>query len=226
MANETKKAGPYKVALTMLLLFGPALLLIFISSGGCEHKFKKLDDYGRVPNFEFTSDSGKKLTLESFKNKVVIFTTIQPTCPNDCGVQLWHIDQLIYQQLRKNKKKLGHVKLVSVLTDGEGNQSDRISDVQTTLKNEIEDYDPSIWMIVKGDAKKLYNIQHNKQSLLQKGDKYFGGEGFQELMLLVDKKGHLRMALHGNLEGEIRTMRDHMNLLQKEYDIEKWKNKK
>jgi hypothetical protein len=53
MANEKKKAGSYKAAFTMLLLFGPALLLIFISTRGCEHKFKKLDDYGRVPNFEF-----------------------------------------------------------------------------------------------------------------------------------------------------------------------------
>lgn len=226
MANEKKKAGSYKVAFTMLLLFGPALLLIFISTRGCEHKFKKLDDYGRVPNFEFKTTEGKTLTLNTFKDKIVIFTTIQPTCPNDCGVQLWHIDQIIYQQLRKNKKKLGHVKLVSILTDGEGNQSDKISDVQATLRKEVEAYDPNIWMVVKGDAKKLYSIKHNKQSLLQEGDQYFGGQGFQELMLLIDKKGHLRMALHGNLEGEIRTMRDHMNLLQKEYDIAKWKNKK
>jgi cytochrome oxidase Cu insertion factor (SCO1/SenC/PrrC family) len=226
MANEKTKAGRFRVAFAMILLFGPALLLIFISTRGCEHKFKKLDDYGNVPEFSFTTKTGKIISNKTLKNKIVIFTTIQPSCPNDCGVQVFHLDQLIYQQLRKNQKKMSHVKLVSIVTDGEGGQSDKISDIEATLKNEIVGYDPSIWILVKGDAKSLYNIKHNKQSLLQKGDKYFGGEAFQELMLLMDKENHLRMVLHSNLEGEIRTMRDHMNLLEKEYDQAAWKNKK
>jgi hypothetical protein len=37
-------------------------------------------------------------------------------------------------------------------------------------------------------------------------------------MLLVDKKNHLRMVLPGKTESTIRTMRDHMALLEKEYD--------
>lgn len=226
MAKEKTKAGRFRVAYAMILLFGPALLLILISTRGCEHKFKKLDDYGSVPSYNFTTNTGKTISNKTLKNKIVIFTTIQPTCPNDCGLQLFHIDQLIYQQLRKNQKRMSHVKLVSIVTDGEGNQSDNISDIEATLKKEVVGYDPSIWMIVKGDAKSLYAIKHNKQSLLQKGDQYYGGQAFQELMLLVDKQSHLRMVLHSSREGEIRTMRDHMNLLEKEYDKAAWKSKK
>ena len=37
-------------------------------------------------------------------------------------------------------------------------------------------------------------------------------------MLLLDKKNHLRMALSGNQEGMIRRMKEHLALLQKQYD--------
>lgn len=218
MANSISKAGPLKTVVTLLLLFGPALLLIFISTRGCEHKFKVLEDFGKMPNYTLTDSKGKKFTNESFKDKIVIFTTIQPTCPDTCAISIWHLDQLIYQQLRKNKKKLGHVKLISIVTDYKGNSSDKLNDVQFTLNDRVEAYDPSIWMVVKADPKSIYNIKHNGQTLLEKGDQYFGGEAFQELMLLQDKKNHLRMVLPGKTESTIRTMRDHMALLEKEYD--------
>lgn len=220
MANSFSKAGPLKTVMVLLLLFGPASLLVFISTRGCEHKFKVLEDFGKMPDYRLTDSQGKVYTNASFKDQVVIFTTLQPTCPKTCGISVWHLDQLIYQQLRKNKKKLGHVKLVSLVTDGKGGQADNLSDVNAVLKERVEAFDPSIWIVVKGDAKSVYNIKHNNQSLLQKGNEYFGGEAFQELMLLQDKDNHLRMVLPGKTEGTIRTMRDHMALLEKQYDKE------
>ncbi|WP_343634649.1 SCO family protein [Fluviicola sp.] len=226
MAKSNSKAGSLRSVFALLLLFGPALILIFISTRGCEHKFKELDDYGPIPAFSFTDARGKVYTNNSFKNKIVIYTTIQPSCPDSCGVTIWHLDQLIYQRLRENKKRLGHVKIVSVLTDGIGNPDKRLKDVEYMLKDRVEGFDPSIWIIVTGDAKSLYNIKHNGQTLLQEDKKYFGGFGFQELMLLSDKSNHLRMVLPGKTESTIRTMRDHMALLEKEYDIKAYKLKK
>ena len=218
MAHSAWKAGPLKTVLALLLLFGPALFLILISTRGCEHKFKVLDDYGPIASYQLTTVDGKHLSNKDFKDKIVIYTTIQPTCPDSCGITVWHLDQLIYQQLRKNKKKLGHVKLVSIVTDGKGGQSNNIQDVQYMLKDRIEGFDPSIWIVVSGDAKSIYNISNNGESLLKTGNEFFGGQAFQELMLLVDKKNHLRMVLPGKSESTIRTMRDHMALLEKEYD--------
>lgn len=218
MAHSAWKAGPLKTVFALLLLFGPALFLILISTRGCEHKFKVLDDYGPIASYQLTTVDGKHLSNKDFKDKIVIYTTIQPTCPDSCGITVWHLDQLIYQQLRKNKKKLGHVKLVSIVTDGKGGQSNNIQDVQYMLKDRIEGFDPSIWIIVSGDAKSIYNIANNGESLLKTGNEFFGGQAFQELMLLVDKKNHLRMVLPGKSESTIRTMRDHMALLEKEYD--------
>jgi hypothetical protein len=54
--------------------------------------------------------------------------------------------------------------------------------------------------------------------LLQEDKKYFGGQAFQELMLLLDKENHLRMVLSGKTEGMVRRMKEHIALLQKQYD--------
>lgn len=225
MAKSNSKAGSLRSVFALLLLFGPALVLILISTRGCHHKFKELDDYGVIPKFSFTDAKGKVYTNKSFKNQIVIYTTIQASCPDSCGISVWHLDQLIYQKLRENQKNLGHVKLVSILTDGVGNPDKRIKDVEFMLRDRVEKFDPSIWIVVTGDAKSLYNIKHNGQTLLQEDKKYFGGSGFQELMLLSDKSNHLRMVLPGKTESTIRSMRDHMALLEKEYDLKEYKQK-
>ncbi len=216
--TEKTKAGYVRPVLSLLLLFGPALLLIFISTRGCEHKFKVLEDYGKLPAYNFHDSKGHTLTNKNFRNKIVIYTTIQPSCPDTCAITIWHLDQLLYQQLRKNKKKLGHVKIVSIVTDANGHPSDRVHDVEMALRTQVQDYDPEIWTVVSGDARGIYNMKHNGQSLLKKGKEYFGGEAFTELMLLVDKKNHVRMVLPAKTESTIRKMRDHMALLEKEYD--------
>ena len=225
MTKINGTAGRLKGIVVLLLLFGPASFLIFISSRGCEHKFVELDDMGKVPNYNFVNGDGVKMNQTSFKDKVVLFTTLQVTCPNKCAVSFWHLDQLIYQHLRKNKKKLGHVKLVSFVTDGNGNPYSNLNEIEYMLKDQVEKYDSSVWILANGDARSLYNISRNGENLLMKGKQYFGGEAFQELMLLVDKRNHLRMVLKGNSEGMIRKMKEHIALLDKQYDKAALKNK-
>lgn len=226
MAEKIKKAGSYKSIFALLILFGPASLLIFISTRGCQHKFQRLDHFGAIPIFKLTDNSGKTWTKNEFKNEIVLFTTLQVTCPDTCAISLWHLDQLIYQTLKENKKKLGHVKLVTFVTDGKGNPSNRLDDVLFTLKDRVEGFNPDIWIVGTGNARELYNIKHNGSSLLEKGKKYFGNEAYQELMLLMDKKGELRMVLPGKTESTIRSMRDDIALLEKEYDQESARKKK
>lgn len=226
MTKINGKAGRIKGLVVLILLFGPASFLIFISSRGCEHKFVELDDMGKVSNYNFTTTDGIQLNQASFNNKVVLFTTLQVTCPSKCAVSFWHLDQLIYQHLRKNKKKLGHVKLVSFVTDGKGNPYSNLKEVEYILKDQVEKYDSSVWILANGNAKNVYNITRNGENLLMKGKQYFGGEAFQELMLLVDKRNHLRMVLKGNSEGMIRKMKEHIALLDKQYDKAALKQKR
>lgn len=223
MAQQENKAGLLKRILLVFLVIGPASLLILMSSRSCDHSFKVLDDMGEMPAYSFEDINGKKYTNASFKDQVVLFTTLQPSCPDSCAVSLWFIQRLIFKNIKDNKKKLGHVKIVSFVTDGQGNPVEDLKDMQFILQDEVINYDPSIWILAKGDPKKVYDISRNGESLLQKGDKYFGGEAFQELMLLADKQNHLRMVLPGQEEGMVRTMFQHMALLDKEYDKAEYK---
>jgi hypothetical protein len=138
---------------------------------------------------------------------------------------LWHVDQILYQHLRKNKsKKLKQVKLISFVTDGKGNPVKDLKYMYSILKERVEGYDPELWILASGDAKSIYNFTNNGKSLLEKGKQYYGGEYFQEILLLLDKNNHLRMALRGNQEGMVRTMKEHLALLQKQYDKEAKQN--
>ena len=226
MANK-KSAGRTKSILALSILFGPALFLIIIGVVGarsCEHKFKVPDDYGELIDYSFTDARGKKFTSKDFKDNVVLINVIQPKCPDSCGISFWHLDQSIYQNVRTNKKKLGSVRIISFVTDGKGNPVTDLKQVSDMVKDRVEAYDPDIWYIAAGESKPIYDMQNNGETLLQTGDDKFGGEGYQELMLLADKQNHLRMVLAGDSEGMIRRMKEHIALLQKVYDKEKKKS--
>jgi len=225
MAQKENKAGLLKRILLVFLVIGPASLLVLMSSRSCEHKFKTLDDMGEMPGYSFEDAHGKKYNNKSFRNNIVLFTTIQVSCPDSCALSFWHLDQIIYQHARRNRKKLGHVKIVSFVTDEKGNPVTDLRDMEFILKDRVQKYDSSIWILAKGDPKQVYDISRNGETLLQKGDKYFGGEAFQELMLLADKDNHLRMVLNGKTEGMIRSMKQHMALLDKQYDKEAFARK-
>jgi len=224
--NMTNRKNRGKSILALSLVFGPALFLIFIATRSCEHKFKTLDDFGVATNYQFTDAKGRHYSSKDFEGDLVIITTIQETCPDSCAIKLWHLDKTIYQHIRKNKrKKMKQVKLISFATDGKGRSLTNLNLIEQALKDQVEGYDPDLWIIAKGEPEKLYNFKNNGRSLLQEGKQYYGGHAFQELILLLDKENHLRMVLPGNAEGTIRRMKEHIALLQKQYDKEASKNK-
>ena len=198
-----------------LLVFGPALLLIFIGTRSCEHNFEELEDYGPVNEFEFTDANGVKRNSSEFKDDVVLVNVLQSSCPDSCSVLMWHINQTIYQHIWKNKtKKTKQIRMISFLTDGKGNSVKDLSVINDAINDLAENYDPSIWILASGDVRSIYNLENNGISLIDEKS------NFQELMLLIDKQHHLRMVLSGNVEGQIRRMKQSMALLQKQYDKE------
>jgi cytochrome oxidase Cu insertion factor (SCO1/SenC/PrrC family) len=220
-----RKRNKLKAIISILLIFGPASFLVFIGTRGCDHKFEKLADYGSASKYSFKDINGKDRTYAEFNNSIVLVSTIQESCPDTCSISLWHVDQILYQHLRKNKsKKLKQVKLISFVTDGKGNPVKDLKYMSSILKERVEGYDPELWILATGDVKSVYNFINNGKSLLEKGKQYYGGEYFQEILLLIDKNNHLRMALRGNQEGMVRTMKEHLALLQKQYDKEAKQN--
>src|SRR3990167_8420703 len=77
MANSTSKAGPCRTVFALTLLFGPALFLIFISTRGCEHKFKQLEDFGKIPQYS--------LLTQAEKNTPTLLSTIRSLFTPRCN---------------------------------------------------------------------------------------------------------------------------------------------
>ena len=223
VATRSKKRS----ILALSLVFGPALFLIFIATRGCDHRFKQLADYGLVkaPTFSVFNHKGKQqLGLQDYQNQVVIITTLQTTCPHQCGLAFFPLTQNLYKDLRTNKrKKLKQVRLLSIVVDSLGrpvSEAD-ILDIQDMLRSRVEGYDPELWQLVSADPAVFYDLTNNGQKLIVKDAKYFGGVSYNELIMLLDKKNHLRMVLNGHTEGMIRKMKEHLALLMKQYDKER-----
>lgn len=227
MAIKKNKAGRLKPLFLILLVFGPASLLVIISLNKCEHKFEELPSYGTIGSYNFYMNDGTLVSDKTQHEKITLFTTIQTTCPQMCAIDIPKINLLIYQHLYKNNKKLGHVKLVSIATDEEGNSIDDIEDVIFMLEDIIPDYDPNIWKVVKGDPQQVYDIESNQINLFhERSDSSFAQKPFLETLMIVDKKNDLRLIRRGNEEGYIRDFKQHLALLQKQYDKATYKEKK
>lgn len=221
MAEKETKAGRFKSLFFLILVFGPASLLIIISLNKCDHKFEQLPVYGNVGNYSFELLDGSVIDQNTQKDKVTLFTTIQTTCPTSCAIDLPKINLLLYQHYRKNKKKLGHVTMVSIVTDEDGNPVDDVVEVQTMLDDIIPEYDPEVWKVVKGDPKQVYDIESNGVNLYeQRSDSSFANKPFLETLMIVDKENNLRLIRRGSEEGLIRDFKEHVALLQKQYDKE------
>jgi cytochrome oxidase Cu insertion factor (SCO1/SenC/PrrC family) len=232
MENNRAKRSKRRSILALTLVFGPALILIFMATRGCDHRFKKLADYGLVetPTFSVFNHKGKQqLTLNDYKNQVVLITTLQTTCPHQCGLAFFPLTQNLYKDLRTNKrKKLKQVRMLSIVVDSLGKpvSEQELLDIQDMLKSRVEGFDPELWQLINADPKDFYNLANNGQKLIVKDPKYFGGVSYNELILLLDKQNHLRMVLNGHTEGMIRKMKEHLALLMKQYDKERAKKQK
>ena len=227
MAKQKNIAGRMKPILLIVLVFGPALLLVLISLNKCEHKFTELPKYAHIGSYEFKTIDNQIVSDVTQRDKITIFTTIQTSCPGSCAINLPKFNLLLYQDLRKNKKKLGHVQIVSILTDEEGMPTDNLEDIIFTLNDIVLEYDPDIWRIVTGDPKQVYNVESNNVNLFQQSnDSAFAEKPFLETLMLVDKDNDLRIIRRGNREGYIRDFKEHLALLQKQYDKNAYKERK
>ena len=227
MENKAAVRSKKRSLFALTLVFGPALILIFMATRGCDHRFKTLAVYGLVdtPTFTVYNHKGKQQqTLQDYQDQIVLINTLQTTCPHNCGLAFFPLTQNIYKDLRTNKrKKLKQVRMLSIVVDSLGNpvSEQALLDIQDMLRSRVEGYDPEIWQLVSADPKIFYNLTNNGQKLIVKDTKYFGGVSYNELIMLLDKNNHLRMVLNGHTEGMIRKMKEHLALLIKQYDKER-----
>lgn len=213
----------------VVLVFGPALFLILISLNKCEHNFTQLPDYGNIGKYKFYNENGDFIDNKAMDDKIVVFNIIQTSCPSECSIDIPKFNLLVYQHYAKHQKKMSHLKFISIVTDKNGAPvpENEVEEMKFILQDIVPDYNDSIWMIVSGDPKQIYDIESNNVNLFeQREDEAFSKKPFMETMMIVDKTNNLRLVRRGTEEGYIRDFKEHLALLQKQYDKEDYANNK
>lgn len=211
--------GSKRSILVILLAFGPAILLLLLSLGKCSNNYQELPVIADIPSYRFVDSENNEITNETQKDYITIFTTIQTSCPRTCAIDVFKVNLTLYQKLWRDQKDFDDIKIVSIVTDENGEPVEDVDLVNFILDDMIEGYNPEIWKIVSGDPAQIYNIENdNGDNLyLYEDEDAFAGKSYLETLLLVDKSNRLRYLGLGNQEGYIRDFKQHLALLKQEY---------
>lgn len=235
-----------RLILVLIIFLGPGAIIYFIAKTVSNHFIElpylgyeyELDSVGnkkdstayQIPNFNLQKFDGTPITRDSIKGKFIVLSTIQNTCPTmaECGFSLFHFNEIFFHKLVKNQESYGNVRVLSILTDIDGNP---VSEVSEKLKEEMYEYDTTgIWWMATGDVTPFYNFNYygdkfmNQPSSPKDGE--IGTKAFTNSLLLIDDKGYIRGVSGAKTDSHIRNFFDMLKLLKKvEFDNEQKKTK-
>lgn len=228
-------SGFKRVATVLLIFFGPGVAILFIAKT-CENHFIEIpylgweytyDEAGNktdstaynIPNFSLTRFDGTKITRDSIRGKFIILSTLQKGCPamDECGMGIYHFNELLFSKLVDNQKSYGNVKVLSILTDYNGQPDSAVTEV---LKEEMSVYDKNIWWQAIGDPTPLFSFDYYGKNFMEHKtsakDGEVGSKAFINSLVLIDDKGFIRCVSGAKRDTDIRNFFDILKILKKE----------
>lgn len=147
----------------------------------------RLPVIGSAPDFDLTSQDGKRLTLSDLRGKVVAVTFIFTMCPDICPMLTANLAQ-IQQALGEDFGKT--VAFVSITVDPD-------NDTPAVLKDYADafDADPNGWAFLTGDPKALKDVARGYGVFAERA--VGGGVDHTLLTSIVDPRGVLRVQYIG-----------------------------
>lgn len=230
-------AGLGRVVTILLIFLGPGLVILFIAKS-CDNHFielpylgweydydssgKKIDSTAyNIPEFTLTKFDGTIINRDSIQGKFIILSTLQNTCPklDECGMGVYLFNELLFQKIVENQqmKRYGNVKVISILTDINGNPDSTISE---SLKGEMAEFDSNIWWMATGDPTPLFSFDYYGKNFMDHAasnkDGEVGTKAFVNSLVLIDDKGFIRGVSGAKRDTDIRNFFDMLKLLKKE----------
>ena len=117
------------------------------TSAPSQGELEKLGVYGRVPDFELTERSGKRITLSGFLGKVWIANFFYTECTDTCPLQSAHMAQLQADLTDPD------IRLVSISVDPEHDTPEVLSEYATRFRA-----DPDRWLFLTGRRDAIYRL--------------------------------------------------------------------
>ncbi|MEO9534185.1 MAG: hypothetical protein ABJG68_04250 [Crocinitomicaceae bacterium] len=228
--------GLKRVLTILIIVLGPVCILYFLAKN-LRNKFIELpyigqydytyDDNGNpidsipysIPEFQLTKFDGTPITKDSTDGKIIVLTTIQPNCPDldECGMSFYIFNELFYSVLIKNQANYGDVKILSILTDVDGNPVHE--GPSEKLLEEMEEYDPNVWWMAYGDPNPLFSWDYYGKDFMEyeaeKKNGEIGKYAFPNSLVIMDQKGCIRGVSGAKKDSDIRNFFDMVKLLKK-----------
>ena len=163
----------------VILVFG----IWVVNEYGSRSEIKKLIQFEKVPEFEFTNQYGETVTNDFYDGKVYVVEFFFTTCPTICPVMTQNT-VLIQNKFYGNP----HFGIASVSINPE-------KDTPEILKAYAQEKGATMksWNFLTGDQEKIYAFSNEGFKLYAgKNSEVEGGFEHSGLFALVDKKGFIR----------------------------------
>ena len=225
-----------RILLVLIVVLGPGAIIYFISKTVSNHFVKlpylgyeyELDASGnkidsaayQVPEFTLTRFDGVPINRDSIRGKFIVLSTLQNECPTmaECGLSIFHFNEIFFHKLVENQENYGNVKVISILTDTDGNP---VSTPSQKLRDEMDQYDTSgVWWMTTGDVTPFYNFEYYGDKFIDQPasaqDGEIGLKAYTNSLVLIDEKGYIRAVSGAKTDSHIRNFFDMLKLLKKE----------
>lgn len=219
-----KPSSKYKkiaILFAIILLPGMFYLLLYtadhhytkLSIIGPREAVKNIDGsfdtlYHKIPYFEFINQDNKKVTRDDLLGSIYIADFFFVTCPTICPKMTSNMGYI--QKKFSDKKDL---KFISITVNPE-------NDTPAVLKEYADKVhaDTQSWDFLTGEKEKIYDLAFNGFFVnADKDDIAPGGFLHSQLLILVDRNGHIRGYFDGTVYSEMKKdLTDALDILYKE----------
>lgn len=235
--------GWKRVFTILAIVLGPGIVIYFLATN-LKNKFVELPYLGEwayeydkdsnvvdsaayvIPDFTLTKFDGSVINRDSIKDKFIVLSTLQPMCPqlDECGMALYLFDEIFFKKLVKNQANYSNVKVISILTDINGNAIHE--GPSQKLIDEMAIYDQDIWWPTYGDPTPLFSWDYYGDNFMNQPANAENGEvgkfAFNNALVLIDQEGHIRGVTGAKKDSDIRNFFDLLKLLKKEDFDKRW----
>lgn len=214
-----KRGSTLKWAVLLSLLALPFLIYFIIVYSARENFFVTLDYVGpaevvdrtgedgsvsrdtvpyTLPDFSFTDQRGRQITLDSLKGKITVVSFFFTRCPSICPSMNFHI-----RELQERFKGFPSFQILSHTVDPVHDTAEALLAYERRMHA-----NPRIWKFVTGGKEELYGMAANYFQSAREDSTAAGGFLHTEQLVLVDWNGHLRSRKdeQGNLKGSYNSL--------------------
>lgn len=164
--------------------------------------------YHQIPYFEFTNQDGKKVTRDDLLGNVYVADFFFVTCPTICPKMATNMGYI--QKKFKERKDL---KFISITVNPEHDSVEVLKEYAKTVHANTDS-----WSFLTGDKEKIYDIAFKGFFVnVMKDSIAPGGFLHSQMLILVDKKGHVRGYFDGTVYSEMKKdLTDAIDILYRE----------